>query len=312
MITVCEREFENDMDKVSKLKNDLVKFLTSSRDDFELLSSFEDRPVLDTKFAGILHLNYEGVSTPNAEEILKYSTIFGQDFITSSLSGLTFDIGIDAFFQVNKNAAEVMYQKAIDESFEGIDSNQKDCCVTRNRALDVIGVDINATSIENAKENVLKNSIDSNNLIFKAGPAEEVLEPVIDEYLSKFDSKEVAVSAIVDPPRSGLHKNASLALRKVKNLTKFVYMACKPQSLAESIVPLTRRSSHFVPGIPFVPTKACIVDMFPGTPHVEVLLVFERLPIDDAMLADPGLGERDSKKRRKRSELEMELKRKRK
>ena len=43
---------------------------------------------------------------------------------------------------------------------------------------------------------------------------------------------------------------------------------------------LCRPSAKKTPGRPFRPTKAIAVDMFPHTNHYELVLLFERVPVE--------------------------------
>ena len=43
-----------------------------------------------------------------------------------------------------------------------------------------------------------------------------------------------------------------------------------------SFVDLCRETSNAYVGFPFIPTLAVAVDLFPDTPHCELVLVFER------------------------------------
>lgn len=43
-----------------------------------------------------------------------------------------------------------------------------------------------------------------------------------------------------------------------------------------SFVDLCRAESNAYGGVPFFPTQALAVDLFPDTPHCELILVFER------------------------------------
>ncbi|WP_444902590.1 23S rRNA (uracil(1939)-C(5))-methyltransferase RlmD [Microbulbifer sp. SSSA007] len=71
---------------------------------------------------------------------------------------------------------------------------------------------------------------------------------------------------LLDPPRSG----ALQAVRSIAsfNAKKIVYVSCNPATLARDAGALTQLGYHL--------TKACVMDMFPDTDHVESMAVFER------------------------------------
>ena len=116
----------------------------------------------------------------------------------------------------------------------------------------VIGVEIVEEAVEAAKENAALNGLD--NCEFIAG---DVLK-VIDDIEDKPDL------IVLDPPRDGIHPKA---LEKIIDygVDRMVYISCKPTSLARDLEVLTARGYRV--------EKVCAVDMFPGTPHVETVVL---------------------------------------
>ena len=89
----------------------------------------------------------------------------------------------------------------------------------------VVGIELVEAAVENAKLNVEemnKDKIEAGKCEFHAGRA-EVLLPEISKLYSDKDNQVVG---IVDPPRSGLHKDVLKALRTCKGLDKLVYVSC--------------------------------------------------------------------------------------
>ncbi|CAI8616446.1 unnamed protein product [Vicia faba] len=111
------------------------------------------------------------------------------------------------------------------------------------------------------------------------------------------------VVAIVDPPRAGLHPTVIKALRTHTRLRRLVYISCNPESLVANAIELCtpspteiergnkdnrgwRRMSsaglarHRAKSMPiseaFKPIKAMAVDLFPHTPHCELVMLLER------------------------------------
>ncbi|KAG5515476.1 hypothetical protein RHGRI_036506 [Rhododendron griersonianum] len=118
------------------------------------------------------------------------------------------------------------------------------------------------------------------------------------------------VVAIVDPPRAGLHPTVSdtlfvviKALRTHPRLSRLVYISCNPESLVANAIELCTPSSdktekghknnrgwrnmssaglarHRAKSMPnsepFQPVKAMAVDLFPHTPHCELVMLLER------------------------------------
>ncbi|KAA8544035.1 hypothetical protein F0562_021788 [Nyssa sinensis] len=111
------------------------------------------------------------------------------------------------------------------------------------------------------------------------------------------------VVAIVDPPRVGLHPTVIKALRTHPGLRRLVYISCNPESLVANAIELctpsvdktekgnknnrgwrnmssaglARHRAKSMPNSePFQPIKAMAVDLFPHTPHCELVMLLER------------------------------------
>ncbi|PIA34532.1 hypothetical protein AQUCO_03700068v1 [Aquilegia coerulea] len=112
------------------------------------------------------------------------------------------------------------------------------------------------------------------------------------------------VVAIVDPPRVGLHPVVIKALRTHPRLRRLVYISCNPESLVANAIELCtpssdktdkgnnnnnrgwrnmssaglarRRTKSMPESEPFRPVKAMAVDLFPHTPHCELVMLLER------------------------------------
>ena len=109
-------------------------------------------------------------------------------------------------------------------------------------------------AVEAAKVNAELNGI--KNCSFIAG---DVLK-VIDEIEERPDF------LILDPPRDGIHPKALTKLLDRYEGERILYISCKPTSLV--------RDMEVIKEYGFNPTRMCAVDMFPGTPNVEVICLF--------------------------------------
>ncbi|XP_075078116.1 LOW QUALITY PROTEIN: zinc finger CCCH domain-containing protein 24-like [Nicotiana tabacum] len=111
------------------------------------------------------------------------------------------------------------------------------------------------------------------------------------------------VVAIVDPPRVGLHPTVIKLLRTNSRLRRLVYISCNPESLVANAIELCtpspdetekgnnknnrwrnmssaslarHRTKSMPSSEPFQPVKAMAVDLFPHTPHCELVMLLER------------------------------------
>ncbi|CAM9180187.1 unnamed protein product, partial [Ectocarpus fasciculatus] len=84
--------------------------------------------------------------------------------------------------------------------------------------------------------------------------------------------------AIVDPPREGLHTDCLRAIRNCRHIERLIYVSCNPTgSLPNDCTALCSPKSKRLFGSPFRPVSATPVDLFPMTPHCEMVVVFERV-----------------------------------
>ena len=120
----------------------------------------------------------------------------------------------------------------------------------------VVGVEIVEEAVEAAKENAGLNGL--TNCVFWAG---DVLK-VIDELREKPDL------IVLDPPRDGVNPKA---LQKITDfgVERMVYIACKPTSLVRDLEMLQGRGYRV--------EKIGGIDLFPGTYHVECVVLMSRV-----------------------------------
>ncbi|KAE8634801.1 hypothetical protein XENTR_v10002442 [Xenopus tropicalis] len=213
--------------------------------------------------------------SPHLED-LPVEHIAGDQYIYEDLLGLTFRISPHAFFQVNTPAAEVLYSAIADWAQLDQNTTVLDvCCGTgtigislAKKVKKVVGIELCQEAIADAKANAQLNNLD--NVEFRCGKAEDIFPTLI--YSFTFPSP----LAIVDPPRAGLHSKVIIAIRKAEHLKQLIYVSCNPKAAMNNFIDLCRAPSNRVKGRPFRPIKALAVDLFPQTPHFELVILFER------------------------------------
>ncbi|XP_055976319.1 tRNA (uracil-5-)-methyltransferase homolog A isoform X2 [Sorex fumeus] len=214
-------------------------------------------------------------NTPSLEG-LALEHVAGDRHIREDLLGLTFRISPHAFFQVNTAAAEVLY--TLIQEWAQLDSGSTVldvCCGTGTIGLAlarkvkrVVGIELCPEAVEDARVNAQENEL--NNVEFHCGRAEDLLPTLVNRLASQ------QLIAVLDPPRAGLHSKVILAIRRAENLKRLLYVSCNPRAAMANFVDLCRAPSNRVKGTPFKPVKAVAVDLFPQTPHCEMLILFER------------------------------------
>jgi 23S rRNA (uracil1939-C5)-methyltransferase len=75
---------------------------------------------------------------------------------------------------------------------------------------------------------------------------------------------------VLDPPRAGMHLQALSAVLAARP-ARIAYLSCQPESLARDLRVLTGSFPRYRV------TQAEAFDMFPHTPHVETLVLLERV-----------------------------------
>ena len=209
--------------------------------------------------------------------------VFGATSIKEKLGQCVFQISPGAFFQVNTKTAETLYNVVVEKVKEVSPKSEETlcfdvCCGTGTIGLTlmkegavgkVVGVDISAPAIEDAKVNAELNGFgsDASRTRFVAARAEHVMMEELKKARSagKLDGKVVAV---VDPAREGLHADVLRALRGFSQIDRLVYVSCNPTgSLLKDSALLCTPVSKKYKGRAFKPTFAQPVDMFPYSDH---------------------------------------------
>ena len=54
---------------------------------------------------------------------------------------------------------------------------------------------------------------------------------------------------------------------------------CDAKAAMQSLINLGKPPSNTYRGDPFIPRRVIPVDLFPHTPHVEIVIMFERMPL---------------------------------
>ncbi|XP_051507789.1 tRNA (uracil-5-)-methyltransferase homolog B-like isoform X3 [Myxocyprinus asiaticus] len=181
--------------------------------------------------------------------------------------------------QVNRGAAEALYKTVAELNRACVGGSLLDvCCGTGAIGISlspqmerVIGIELIEQAVEDAKHNAALNRV--NNCKFLSGKAEVVL-PSLMPTLS-FDG---GLTAIVNPSRAGLHYRVVKSLRNHPAIRRLMYISCKPDSeTMRNFRDFCCRSDYQrkLTGEAFAPTVAVLVDLFPHTPHCELVLLFE-------------------------------------
>jgi 23S rRNA (uracil1939-C5)-methyltransferase len=192
--------------------------------------------------------------------------IAGNERIRERLGGLDFSISANSFFQTNTRQAERLFEivagyaalaghETVLDLYAGTGAIS---LLLARRARAVYGIELVPAAIEDAARNARENGI--TNCTFLPGEVRHVLP----DLLARGVRAEVVVA---DPPRAGFHPRA---LRSLAGLgaARIVYVSCNPATLARDLGTLCAAGYRV--------TAVQPVDMFPHTPHIEVVARIER------------------------------------
>ena len=211
----------------------------------------------------------------------KIRHLWGRETLTASLCGLQFEVSPYSFFQVHKEQAEVLYEKALAYAdLKGGETVIDAYCGTgtislclAKKAKRVIGIEIVKPAIEDAKENAKKNHME--NTEFYAADAGKLMPQLYRKGL-------VPDVIVMDPVRAGCSEEVLKAAAGM-NPKRIVYVSCNPATFA--------RDAKILKSEGYEIKEIQPVDMFPQTMHVEAIVLLSKLdsknhisvelPIDD-------------------------------
>lgn len=270
-----------DAEKVEFNKNEILQELCL--DEYvEGLKKLEKEGKFDSlhshsHLAGVLLT--ENNSLSDAVKCDSIKKIYGDDFLIEEVLGLKFKISPFSFFQTNTKGCEVLYSKVreyvlsvYEDDEAAVKGETKDikagiiydlysgtgtiAQLMAPIASKVYGIEIVEEAVEAARENAKLNKL--KNCEFIAG-----------DVLAKLDEIEEKPDFIIlDPPREGCTPKAleKIIDYGVKNM---VYISCKPTSLQRDLITLQESGYKVV--------RACCIDEFPNTQHVETVVLLSRI-----------------------------------
>ena len=212
---------------------------------------------LDKKVDNSFLNNFDYVDTiVSNSEVIK-----GTGNITETIENKVFKITPKAFFQVNKEGLEHIYQiiisfikdMNINKALDLYSGTSLWSILISDYVKEIIGIEINEEAVLNAKYNIEKNNISN----------VKVINGDVKNYLNDFKNIDLV---IVDPPRSGLSKLTKEYLKSI-NSHYFIYISCDMQTLKRDLDDLKNNYNTI---------SISLVDMFKRTYHCESIVILER------------------------------------
>ena len=228
-----------------------------------------------------------GENTRRGNAILgdRYRTLWGRDYLTDTLCGLELRLSVPSFYQVNHDQAQRLYEKALE--YAGLTGRELAVdlyCgagtitqVLARRARHVIGGEIVPEAIRDAEDSARRNGVE--NVEFLCGDASRLA--------AELRQRGLRPDVIcVDPPRKGLAPDVVEAAASMEP-ERIVYVSCDPATLA-------RDAARFAP-LGYRPVRACAVDLFPGTAHIETVVLLSHKKPDGHINVKVEFGEGEGK-----------------
>ena len=233
----------------------------------ELVSSITER---FPDIVGILiNINKEKTNVVLGD---KFITLYGRDHIYDTLCNVELKITAPSFYQVNRCAAEKLYNKARElAALEKGDTLLDLFCGAGSIGLsmaddasELYGIEIVPSAIECARENALRAG--KSNAHFYVGDASDT-EGLLKGAEESIGSKINADVIILDPPRAGCDKSL-IDFSSSLNPKRIVYVSCNPKTLARD-VKIFNKNGYFCDTV-------WGFDLFPWTGHVESVVCLTR------------------------------------
>ena len=212
----------------------------------------------------VLNFNMKNTNVVLGKE---YRTLWGQPYIEDVLCGLTFRISPGAFYQVNREGAELLYGLAREKAaLTGKETLLDLYCGTgtiglsmASGAAELVGIEIVQESVDCARENAARNGVENATFICNdAGDAQVIL--------AACGGKRPDV-AVIDPPRKGSTEALVKCFAELE-IPRVVYVSCDPDTLARDCKWFRENGYEIGEVTP--------VDMFPRTGHVESVVCLTR------------------------------------
>jgi 23S rRNA (uracil1939-C5)-methyltransferase len=191
-------------------------------------------------------------------------TVAGKSYLRETFAGIELHITADTFFQINTDAAELLFEAIVKQlELTGDETIIDAYCGIGTFSLplakkvrQVIGIEINSNSIDRAKSNAVLNQI--NNATFYSGK--------VKDHLQQLELQPDIL--LLDPPRKGCDPQAIAAILKLQP-SRIAYISCKPSTLARDLQLLCQSGVYQVASIQ-------PADFFPQTTHIECCAILNR------------------------------------
>ncbi len=204
-----------------------------------------------------------------------YETVFGHELLSEEINGITYSIHPNSFFQTNSSMAGKLQSTVLDNVKANLNHESTNgkklktnklldlycglgffglAAAKADSELEVHGFELDEQAIKLASQNAIINKV-GDRCHFSSGKAEDL------------SWKNIPADIIIlDPPRSGLHPRVleTLLDDSIKPLaSSIIYVSCNYHRLEQELPKFMER---------YTIQSIQPLDLFPQTPHVEVVV----------------------------------------
>lgn len=206
----------------------------------------------------------------------KYIRLWGQDYLEDTLCGKRFRISGGSFYQVNHDAAELLYNTAASMAdFHGDEVLWDLYCGVgtigismADKASRLVGIEIVPEAVKCATQNAQRNADLG---LIREGMAQFFCADAtqVSRIFAPADRGDVPAPdvVIIDPPRKGTTPELIREIAR-RDIRKVVYISCDPETLARDCA-VFRECGYEI-------GEVQPVDLFPRTGHVESVVCLSR------------------------------------
>ncbi len=246
---------KNILVRTNKDKSEYVVCIVFKSPKIKDKNVFIDVAKADDKIKGLVfnyNFDYKGDILGRRDEV-----VYGENFIYDQIGKYKFKVAYNAFFQVNSDQTETLYNEIVrlgnftkdDVVLDAYSGAGTIGIYIAGKVKKVVGIEVVESAVENANENKELNNVE--NISFVCGTVEDEIDKVMNENIT---------TVILDPPRKGCDDKVLDSIIE-NNIENIVYVSCKADSLGKDLKYLQEHGYELVEGV--------AVDMFVNTTHVE-------------------------------------------
>lgn len=247
--------------------DDLMVNLVTSYQDDELANEYNNSLIKSvpqiTTVINNINKKKAAVAIGDYENVL-----YGPGFIYDKIGKYKFRISANSFFQTNTLQAEKLYQTALE--FAELKGNEivydlysgagTIASFISDHCKEVYGFESEKSAVNDAIDNIQMNNIKN---------VKCFVVDLYDSFLPFTESEKLPNPDVIilDPPRSGMHKNTINDVVKLSP-EKIVYVSCNPTTQVRDIKLMVESGYELI--------KIKPVDMFPHTFHIENVALLKK------------------------------------